>query len=65
VCVCVCERERERERERIRRSVGTWGLGRVVGQGLDKFSGDGINRVNNWSKLHQPYGSSIGLLYAS
>jgi len=29
---------RERERERIRRSVGTWELGRVGGQGLDKFS---------------------------
>ncbi len=53
-CVCV--------RERIRRSVGTWGL---LGRVGDKFSGDGTNRVNNWSKLHQPYGSFLGLLYAS
>jgi hypothetical protein len=28
----------KRERERIWRSVGTWELGRVGGQGLDKFS---------------------------
>ncbi len=35
------------------------GWGRVVGRGLDKFCGDGTNRVNNWSKLHQPYGSFI------
>ncbi len=53
MCVCVC--------------VCVWGLGgvleleglgRVEGRGLDKFSGDGTNRINNnWSKLRQLYAS--------